>query len=182
VAWSAFKRRYSGPLASRKEIIVASHATWHGARKPRILFLPFGVVLMDKPTTQPNERRRRFLKGTTLALPAVMTLGSTAAQAAARTSLACGQPPSERPCRPLAFAKDEFFRERVACYDQLIAQKDRRGQYGEKHTDHHKHSPAGSGHRRADRRRSGSVHHIGQPWAAANHDDEHSLQPTAKII
>jgi hypothetical protein len=83
---------------------------------------------MAKQTVPPDQRRRRFLKGTTLALPAVMTLGSTAAQAAARTSLACGQPPSERPCRPLAFAKDEFFRERVACYDQLIAQKDRRGQ------------------------------------------------------
>lgn len=66
------------------------------------------------------KARRRFLKGTTLALPAVMTLNSTAALATARASLTCADVP-QTGCVHLKPAPDDFFREKVACYDKLTA-------------------------------------------------------------
>ncbi len=64
--------------------------------------------------------RRRFLKGTTLALPAVMTLHSVAAQATARSSgTQCGNNVPQSPCVHLRDQPDDYFREKVACYDKL---------------------------------------------------------------
>ena len=64
--------------------------------------------------------RRRFLKGTTLALPAVMTLHSVAAQATARSSLSCANQVPQSPCTHLRPQPDDFFREKVACYEKLV--------------------------------------------------------------
>jgi len=64
--------------------------------------------------------RRRFLKGTTLALPAVMTLHSVAAQATARSSGSqCGNNVPQSPCVHLRDQPDDYFRQKVACYDKL---------------------------------------------------------------
>jgi len=64
--------------------------------------------------------RRRFLKGTTLALPAVMTLHSVAAQATARSSgTQCANNVPQSPCVHLRDQPDDYFREKVACYDKL---------------------------------------------------------------
>lgn len=63
--------------------------------------------------------RRRFLKGTTLALPAVMTLHSVAAQATAATSISCADTISQAICIPIKPTQDDFFRNKVPCYDKL---------------------------------------------------------------
>lgn len=74
-------------------------------------------------TTRDDARvaaRRRFLKGTTLALPAVMTLHSVAAQATARSSgTQCANNVPQSPCVHLRDQPDDYFREKVACYDKL---------------------------------------------------------------
>ena len=82
---------------------------------------------MDVNGPPPAGRRRRFLKGTALALPAVMTLNTAHAGSLARTSLNCGQPVMHAPCAPLRFDRDDFFRDKVACYDKLVAVTDKRG-------------------------------------------------------
>lgn len=82
---------------------------------------------MDSPAPAARTSRRRFLKGTAIALPAVMTLNTASAAALARTSLHCGQPLTHAPCPPLRFERDNFFRDRVKCYDRLVAVTDRRG-------------------------------------------------------
>ena len=65
--------------------------------------------------------RRRFLKGTTLALPAVMTLHSVAARATALSSGSqCANNVPQSPCIPLRPQPDDYFREKVACYDKLV--------------------------------------------------------------
>mgnify|MGYP001258131669 CR=1 FL=1 len=64
--------------------------------------------------------RRRFLKGTTLALPAVMTLHSVAAQATARSSgTQCANNVPQSPCIHLRDQPDDYFRQKVACYSKL---------------------------------------------------------------
>jgi len=64
--------------------------------------------------------RRRFLKGTTLALPAVMTLHSVAAQATARSSGAqCANNVPQYPCVHLRQDQDDYARAKVGCYDKL---------------------------------------------------------------
>ena len=70
---------------------------------------------------QAANGRRRFLKGTTLALPAVMTLHSVAARATeiARTSLNCANNVPQNPCVHLRTQPDDYFRKKVACYDKL---------------------------------------------------------------
>jgi hypothetical protein len=80
----------------------------------------------DANTTAPAPQahgqvaaRRRFLKGTTLALPAVMTLHSVAAQATARSSLSCANQIPQSPCMHLRPQPDDYFREKVACYGKL---------------------------------------------------------------
>lgn len=82
---------------------------------------------MDVNERPPASSRRRFLKGTALALPAVMTLNTASAGTLARTSLHCGQPVTHAPCAPLRFERDDFFRDKVRCYDQLVAVRDKRG-------------------------------------------------------
>lgn len=65
--------------------------------------------------------RRRFLKGTTLALPAVMTLHSVAARATALSSGArCANNVPQSPCVHIRPQPDDYFREKVACYDKLV--------------------------------------------------------------
>ncbi len=74
------------------------------------------------PAPQAHDQvaaRRRFLKGTTLALPAVMTLHSVAAQATARSSLSCANQIPQSPCTHLRPQPDDYFREKVACYEKL---------------------------------------------------------------
>lgn len=64
--------------------------------------------------------RRQFLKGTSLALPAVMTLHSQAVQAV--TSITCGQKALDSgitvPC--VSSTDDGCLRQVVTCYDKLI--------------------------------------------------------------
>jgi len=64
--------------------------------------------------------RRRFLKGTSLALPAVMTLHSVAAQAQARSSAYCANDTQQSGFAPLTVDQDDYFRHSVAVYDTLV--------------------------------------------------------------
>jgi hypothetical protein len=66
--------------------------------------------------------RRRFLKGTSLALPAVMTLHSVSARAQAMSSSSCGNNFSDthRVFTPVIPGTDDFFRNEVAVYDTLV--------------------------------------------------------------
>ena len=65
--------------------------------------------------------RRRFLKGTSLALPAVMTLHSVAARATALSSgTQCANNVPQSPCVHIRSQPDDYFREKVACYDKLV--------------------------------------------------------------
>jgi len=63
--------------------------------------------------------RRRFLKGTTLALPAVMTLHSVSAQAQARSSAYCANDFQQSGFAVLTTKQDDYFRHSVAVYDTL---------------------------------------------------------------
>jgi hypothetical protein len=66
--------------------------------------------------------RRRFLKGTSLALPAVMTLHSVSAQAQARSSAYCANDTRQAGFAPLTDEQDDYFRNSVAVYDTLVKQ------------------------------------------------------------
>jgi len=66
--------------------------------------------------------RRRFLKGTSLALPAVMTLHSVSAQAQARSSAYCANDTRQSGFAPLTDEQDDYFRNSVAVYDTLVKQ------------------------------------------------------------
>jgi hypothetical protein len=66
--------------------------------------------------------RRRFLKGTSLALPAVMTLHSVSAQAQARQSAYCANDINQSAAQPTipSTATDDYFRKSVNVYAKLI--------------------------------------------------------------
>lgn len=79
------------------------------------------------PSLENAATRRRFLKGTTLALPVVMTLNSVAAQAA-RSSLSCAQkdPPANVP-KNLTSAPDGWFRQEVTLASRKVPKDDKHG-------------------------------------------------------
>lgn len=64
--------------------------------------------------------RRRFLKGTSLALPAVMTLHSVSAQAQARQSAYCANDIDQSAAQPVISGTDDYFRKSVNVYAKLI--------------------------------------------------------------
>lgn len=77
----------------------------------------------SSPDDTHGTARRRFLKGTTLALPAVMTLHSVAAQAVARSSTQCANNVPQSPVVHLRDREDDYFRQKVACFDKLVYNK-----------------------------------------------------------
>ena len=78
---------------------------------------------LQDPAPSPDNAatRRRFLKGTTLALPVVMTLNSVAAQATARSSLSCAEkdPPTNVP--NLTEAPDGWYRQEVTLASRKVS-------------------------------------------------------------
>lgn len=71
-------------------------------------------------SSESTQSRRRFLKGTTLALPAVVTLHSGAAQAA--TSIACSNVPPPKytkVCEDNYPCQDNCMRVKVKCYKKM---------------------------------------------------------------
>lgn len=64
--------------------------------------------------------RRRFLKGSSLALPAVMTLHSVSAQAQARQSAYCANDVDQSAATPVIEGTDDYFRKSVNVYAKLV--------------------------------------------------------------
>jgi len=65
--------------------------------------------------------RRRFLKGTSLALPAVMTLHSVSAQAVARSSAYCANDVDATAAPHLTSSQDSYFRNQVEVFSKIIS-------------------------------------------------------------
>ena len=84
---------------------------------------------LQDPAPSPDNAatRRRFLKGTTLALPVVMTLNSVAAQTTARSSLSCAEkdPPTNVP--NLTEAPDGWYRQEVKLARRKVDEDDDNG-------------------------------------------------------
>ncbi len=64
--------------------------------------------------------RRRFLKGTSLALPAVMTLHSVSAQAQAGSSAFCANDVDATAASHLTIDQDSYFRNKVEVFSKII--------------------------------------------------------------
>jgi hypothetical protein len=64
--------------------------------------------------------RRRFLKGTSLALPAVMTLHSVSAQAQAASSAFCANDVDATAASHLTIDQDSYFRNKVEVFSKII--------------------------------------------------------------
>ncbi len=88
----------------------------------------FPTPLQDSaPSLENAATRRRFLKGTTLALPVVLTLNSVAAQATARNSLSCAQKEPTTNVANLTSAPDGWFRQEVTLASRKVPKDDKHG-------------------------------------------------------
>jgi hypothetical protein len=85
----------------------------------------FPTPLPDPAPSPDNAAtRRRFLKGTTLALPVVMTLNSVAAQATARSSLSCAEKDPPTNVLNLTEAPDGWYRQEVKLASRKVENDD----------------------------------------------------------
>jgi hypothetical protein len=79
-----------------------------------------GASARDDADRARTTARRRFLRGSSLALPAVMTLHSVSAQVQAATSAYCRNDIDQSAAQPVISGTDDYFRKSVNVYAKLV--------------------------------------------------------------